>query len=480
MKKNDLIELEITGYAFEGKGIAKIDVGTPDESENSSKKFVVFVNGSYPGDIVKAQIRKLKRTFAEAKAIEVLKPSLSRISPRCKYFGTCGGCKQQDLDYKTQLKYKEEQVYDIFERLGGLTNFESLPIIPSEKKFFYRNKMEYSFSDKRWLTPGELISENKIIDKNFALGLHIPRIFDKVLDIDECFLQSELSNKVLNFSREFFKTRNISIYSTKTHIGFLRNLVIKTSHHTSDLMVNLVTSEEDDKLLSEYSKLLKSEVPEVTTILNNVNLKKSQVAIGDYEKVYEGNDYIYDSIGKYRFRISANSFFQTNTLQAENLYRTALDFANFQGNEIVYDLYSGAGTISIFVAESVKQVIGIESVDSSVSDAKVNAKLNNIKNLRFIKADLNKSFVPIIRGKNLPQADCIITDPPRSGMNPKTVKDLLQIKPYKIVYVSCNPTTQARDIKMLTEGGYKLIKVQPVDMFPHTYHIENVALLKLN
>ena len=472
LKKGEVIKLEITDYAFEGKGIARISL---DESD--SKNFVVFVQRAYPGDTVEARIIKKKKSFAEAKVIKILKYAKERTTARCKYFGSCGGCKQQDLDYAKQLFYKEEQVKDIFERLGGFSDFEIQPILSSENQYYYRNKMEFSFADKRWVPKEEFDSGEEIRDRNFALGLHIPRIFDKVLDIDECFLQSELSNKIINFSRDFFKKRNISIYSTKTHEGFLRNLVIRQAFYTKDLMVNLVTFSDDKQLMKEFSEKLIAKIPEVTTVMNNVNLRKAQVAIGDFENTYFGSGFIYDLIGDLKFRISANSFFQTNTLQGEKLYQTALDFADFSGDEIVYDLYSGAGTISIFISKNVKKVFGIEAVDSAVKDAKSNAKLNNIDNVEFLKADLNRSFIPIISHKNIPKPDVIIADPPRSGMNPKTVKDIIQLNPEKIVYVSCNPATQVRDIKALVESGYFLIKINPVDMFPNTYHIENVALL---
>ncbi|MBU2491898.1 MAG: 23S rRNA (uracil(1939)-C(5))-methyltransferase RlmD [Bacteroidetes bacterium] len=478
MKKGDKIELDITGYAYEGKGISKIDFETEDSEKDNLNKFVVFVNGSYPGDKVKASIKKKKSRYAEAIVDEILVPSPHRIEAKCNYFNYCGGCKAQDLNYETQLKYKEEQVREVFEKLGGFSDFESLPIFASEKIFFYRNKMEFSFADKRWLTPDEL-NNDKIENRNFALGLHIPRIFDKVLDIEECWLQSEASNKILNFTREFFRKRDVSIYSTKTHEGFLRNLIIKTAHHTNDLMVNLVTSSENEELLKEFSDQIIAQIPEITTVINNVNLKKSQTAIGDFEKVYFGEGFIFDVIGGFKFRISANSFFQTNTLQAENLYETAKEFADLKGDEIIYDLYSGAGTISIFVSKNAKMVFGFESVDPAVADAKVNAEINNIKNVRFFTANLDKSFLSIIKEKNTPKPDLIIADPPRSGMNPKTVSDILTLKPKKIVYVSCNPSTQARDIKVLIENGYKLIKSRAVDMFPHTYHIENVALLEI-
>ena len=468
MNKGDILELKIEKYAFEGKGIARVD------TENSSgKKFIVFVNGAYPGDVVKARLKKIKKSYAEAIAEEIVALSPQRITPKCKYFGTCGGCRQQDLSYEQQVLYKQQQVEEAF-RQNGLKDFLTEKIIPSENIFYYRNKMEFSFSDLRWLTEEEIKSDGKI-ERDFALGLHIPKSFDKVLDIDECFLQSEVSARILNFTRDFFKQKNTSIYSTKTHTGYLRNLVIRQSAHTNDLMVNLVTSLEDENLLKEYSSDLKVNFNEITTIVNNINLKKAAIAVGDYEKIFLGSGYIYDKIGAYKFRISANSFFQTNTLQADKLYQTALDFAELKGNEIVYDLYSGAGTISIFISGKAKEVYGFESVESSIFDANENLDINEINNVKFFQSDLYKSFLPV--ANSLPKPDVIILDPPRSGMHKNTVDDVIKLSPGKIVYVSCNPTTQVRDIKLLTEDGYNLIKIRPVDMFPHTLHIENVALL---
>ena len=474
MKKGDLLEIDIEGYAFEGKGISRIKKNEEDE-----KNFVVFVQGSYPGDKVKAKLTKIKKSFAEAKAVEIISSSPERTTARCKYFGTCGGCKQQDLSYEAQIKYKQKQVEEIFNKLGGFSlqsGIEILPIIPSENIFFYRNKMEFSFSDKRWLMENE-INSGKEFDKNFALGLHVPNVYDKVLDIDVCYLQSELSKNILNYTRDFFKHRSTSIYSTKTDTGYLRNLVIRQAYHTKDLMVNIVTAYEDDTLIKNYSNLLVKEFPEITTIVNNINEKKASVAVGDYEKIFFGEGFITDMIGEYTFRISANSFFQTNTLQAENLYQTALDFAELKGDEVVYDLYSGAGTITIYISKHAKEVYAFESVESAIEDAKVNAELNEIKNVRFLNADLYKSFLPVIEQNKIPKPSLIILDPPRSGLHRNTVEDVIKINPEKIVYVSCNPATQARDIKLFAEAGYKLIKMRPVDMFPHTFHIENAALL---
>lgn len=480
IKKGDIVELQIEKYAFEGKGIAKVSKNELlglNEENGSEKNYVVFVQGSYPGDTVKARLLKIKNSYAEALAVKILTPSNERVNAKCKYFGSCGGCKQQDLNYEDQAKYKQQQVEEIFYKLGGFSDFEVEPIIPSKSVFHYRNKMEFSFGDKRWLTKEEIINE-ATLDRDFALGLHIPRIYDKVLDVDECFLQSEVSNKILNFTRDFFKKQNTSIYSTKTHTGYLRNLVIKQSFHTNDLMVNLVTSEEKDELVNEYCDELCKEIPQVTTVINNINKKFAAVAVGDYEKIIYGSGFIYDEIGKHKFRISANSFFQTNTFQAEKLYQTALDFAELKGNEIVYDLYSGAGTIAIYVSDKAKKVYAFEAVESAIADAKVNADLNNIQNVKFLATDLYKSFLPIVDKYNIPKPDVMIIDPPRSGMHPTTVDDVIKLSPDKIIYVSCNPATQVRDIKLMVEAGYKLIKIRPVDMFPHTFHIENVAFLK--
>ncbi len=482
MKKGDTLELEIEKYAFEGKGIARIDreIVWPqkpaDVDPHYHSRYVVFVNGSYPGDVVEAQLRKIKKSYAEANAVKIINPSEIRTEPRCKYFGTCGGCKQQDMNYVDQKKFKQEQVVEIFDKMGGFKDLTVEEILGSENIYFYRNKMEFSFAEKRWLTVEE-INSGEEIDRNFALGLHIPGMFDKVLDIDECFLQSEISTKILNLTRKFFKEKNTPIYSTKTHDGFLRNLVIRQSYHTKDLMVNLVTGGEDYDLIKEYTTELVKEVPQVTTVINNVNLKKASVAVGDFEKVYLGEGYIYDKIGDYKFRISANSFFQTNTHQAENLYNTALEYAGLTGNEVVYDLYSGAGTISIFISGKAKEVYAFETVESAVKDAGENTQLNNINNVHFITADLYKSFLPAVSENNIPSPDVMMIDPPRSGMHKNTVDDVVNLSPGKIVYVSCNPTTQVRDIKLLVEAGYKLVKIRPVDMFPQTYHIENVALL---
>ncbi|MBN1638196.1 MAG: 23S rRNA (uracil(1939)-C(5))-methyltransferase RlmD [Ignavibacteriales bacterium] len=476
MLKGDILILNIVSYAFEGKGIAKVDLD--NKSTDGQNNFVVFVNSTYTGDKVEAMLTKIKKTYAEAKLLKIILPSNLRTESKCKYFGICGGCKQQDLDYQKQLEFKTQQVKEIAEHIGGFKDFNLSPIISSENTYGYRNKMEFSFSDKRWLTNSELTDPEKIEDKNFALGLHIPRIYDKVLDIDECLLQSDECNKILDFTKSFFKEKNISCYSSKTHTGFLRHLVLRQSYNNKDIMVNLVTYGEDKDLLEEFTKEITNKIILIKTVVNNINLKKAQIAVGDYEIVFYGDGYIYDKIGDKNFRISANSFFQTNTKQAENLYQAVIDLAGFSFNDVVYDLYAGAGTITTFIADKIKYAYGFESIESAIKDAVVNKELNGIRNIDFILADLNKSFLPLIRTNNLAKPNIIITDPPRSGMNPKTVNDILQLSPEKIIYVSCNPATQMRDIKMLTEFNYELKKMIPVDMFPHTFHIENVALLE--
>ena len=477
MKKNDIIKFTVENYAYEGKGIARINQSELDHINNDvDKKYVIFVHGSFPGDVVSAKIVKLKKSYGEAKTVEVVDPSPERVNAKCRHYGICGGCKQQDLNYQSQIKYKHEQVEDIFERLGGFSDIEILSIIGCENIFNYRNKMEFSFTPQRWLTDEEIKSQ-EVIDKDFALGFHVPRVYNKVINIEECYLQSDNATKVLNFTRDYFKKLNTSIYSTFQNTGFLRNLVLRESYNLNQFMVNLVTFSEDNNLIKNYTQKLIEHFPFITTVINNINFKKANIAFGDYEKVYFGEGFIHDTIGKYKFRVSANSFFQTNTLQAEHLYKTALDFAEFNGDEIVYDLYSGAGTIAIFISTKVKQVYGFESVRSAIKDAKMNCEINDVVNVKSFEVDLNKSFLPFLKNKKLPKPHIIIADPPRAGMNPKTVKDILELNPEKIVYVSCNPSTQARDIKLLCEEKYKLVKIQPVDMFPQTFHIENVALL---
>jgi 23S rRNA (uracil1939-C5)-methyltransferase len=471
MIRGEELELRVENFGSEGKSVARVD------------NFVVFVRGGIPGDTVRARLVRVSRKFAEAEITAVVIPSPLRVTPRCRFFGVCGGCTWQHLSYQGQLDFKRQQVADALERIGGFSGIPVLPTIGAEDVFFYRNKMEFSFGT-RWLTREEVEDtrrsgmENESPDR-FALGLHIPQRFDRVLDIDECYLQSPASTVIVNTVRAFCRERNLSIYSTTTHTGFLRNLVIREGKQTGELMVNLVTSEEHDPTLRALCSTLAREVPAITTIVNNITTRKSQVAVGEREIIYTGSGFITERIGRRTYRISANSFFQTNTVQAERLYDTVRRMAALRPGDVVFDLYSGTGTIALHVADDAAAVLGIEAVASAVEDARKNAAENRVNNCAFVLGDLKDRLVgdaTVLRDGTAP--DVILVDPPRAGMHPKVVEKILGMHPRRIVYVSCNPATQARDAKLLCEGGvYGADEAQPVDMFPHTTHVENVLRL---
>ncbi|MBI2428517.1 MAG: 23S rRNA (uracil(1939)-C(5))-methyltransferase RlmD [Ignavibacteriales bacterium] len=468
----DVVEVNIESTGFEGKSVARVE------------GFVVFVEGAVEGDVVKAKILKTKKKYAEAKVVEVLKPSPKRIEPRCSYFGTCGGCKWQHVDYKAQLQFKQQHVVDAIERIGGMKDVPILPIVASDDIYFYRNKLEFSFSEKAWQvapppSPPQL-GRGERGGADFALGFHVPQRWDKVLDVHECFLQSELSNGILNAVREFALANTIPAYSQETESGYFRNLVIREGKNTGDVMVNVVTFEDKPEIMAKLTAELTKKFPEITTVINNVNQRKSQVAVGDFEKVYHGEGIIHDKIGDKLFQISANSFFQTNTKQTEKLYSLAKEFAGLKPTDVVYDLYCGTGSIALYISDAAKQVIGIELVESSIINARMNAELNRVTNCEFIAGDLKEMLTKDVAWKErFSHPDVIIVDPPRSGMHPKAVEELGNLKVPAIVYVSCNPATLARDLQMLLTYGYAVEKVQPVDMFPHTYHIECVAKVVL-
>ena len=463
--RGDIVELDVRSFAFEGKSVARVN------------DFVVFVTKAVPGDRVRARIVTAKRTFAEAVAIEVLEASEHRITPRCPHFGVCGGCKWQHVSYEEQLALKRQNIVDSFERIGGFRGVEVRPTLGSIDPYFYRNKMEFSFSDRAWLTEADLGRE--VQSPSFVLGLHPAERFDKVLDINECFLQSPVSNHILSVTRRFFRERNVSVYSNKEHEGHLRYLVIREGKKTGDRMVNLVTLDDRPKLLGEYAEALLAGVPQITTIVNSINTRRAQIAVGERERVPYGPGTITEELGGLKFRISANSFFQTNTLQTEVLYETAVRLAELNGNDVVYDLYSGTGTIGIFVAPRVSRVIGIELVASAVADARENARFNGVTNCDFLEGDLLDLLARSTGWmKTSPKPTVLIIDPPRSGMHPDAVTTAAQMGVDRLVYVGCNPATQARDVKILAELGYQIEVLQPVDMFPHTYHVENVAFLR--
>jgi len=476
IKVNDKITVEITDAGFEGKAVGR------------HNGLVVFVNNGVPGDKLIVKVIKVKKDYIEAIIENIIEPSPIRVEPRCKYFGVCGGCKWQNIDYKHQLKWKEKQVIDIFERIGGFANPPVQSIIGSDETFFYRGKMEFSFSRKQWIrketTPiAEIKNSNKpntLEKQGIFLGLHSPQRYDSVIDIDKCYLQSEISNKILRFTKNFARAKKLTVYDTKDHEGYLRFLVIREGKQTKEIMVNLVTYKHDHNIMREYSSEISKEIPEITSIVNTINPRKAQIAFGEKEIVYHGNDGFNERLGNYIFKISPSSFFQANVLQTEKLYQTVKRFAEFKKSDIVFDFYSGIGTISIYISNEVKEVIGIESLESAVADAKINAQINNATNCKFLCGDLKDKLTKDNDWlSSYPQPDVVIIDPPRSGMHPGVVKEILRILPERIVYISCNPATQARDIKLLCESKYKLIKLQPVDMFPHTYHIENVALLHI-
>jgi 23S rRNA (uracil1939-C5)-methyltransferase len=469
MKKGDEIIIDVTSLSTDGKGISKTDEG-----------FVIFSDNTLPGDKVKLKINRSKKNYAEATPLEFIKNSKYRVKPSCIHFGTCGGCKIQNYDYDKQIEYKTQAVVDAFERIGGFANLSIPQTIKSEDIFFYRNKMEFSFSDDIWREKADMESTEK-----FGLGLHVPKFHSKILNIEKCFLQSELSNFILNFTRDFFKSKGISIYTTKSHSGFLRFLIIRESKNTKDIMINLVTYNYDKELIEDYSREISQRFPQVTTLVNSYSQKKAQIAFGENSNNLFGKGFIYEHLNNKEkdlvFKISPNSFFQTNTKQAEKLINIAADFLELKSNDNILDLYCGTGSIAIFISEKVTKVTGVELISDAVENAKENAKLNKIKNTDFILSDIKDFFETINASKEYINYNKIILDPPRSGLHPDICKILSESIFEKICYISCNPVTQARDLKMICEkGNYTIEKIQPVDMFPHTYHIENVVSLKNN
>lgn len=458
------VEVQLVALAFEGHAIAR------------HEGFVLFVRGGVPGDIVRARIIKKKRNHAEAEIAEVIHQSPSRVPAACAHFGLCGGCKWQHIAYAEQLRAKEQHVIDAFERIGGFRSIPIAPIVGAADPFFYRNKIEFSFSRRRWLTVEELQS-GQDFSGEFGLGFHIPNRYEKVLNIEECWLHSSLSNQILNAVRTFCQERRLSVCSTKTHEGYLRHLVIRDGKRTGEVMVNLVTTTHEPDLMQALSTKLTSQFPAITTFVNNITARKSMVAQGDQEVVYSGSGTITERLGKYRFQVSANSFFQTNSTQAERLYEIARTAGELKPSDTVFDLYCGTGTIAIYISDAVSSVIGIDLIPSAIEDAHRNAELNSVTNCRFVLGDL-KDLLTRERNWMSDHPDVVILDPPRSGLHPQVVEEVAALSPGRIVYVSCNPTTQARDVKMFAETGYELVGLQPVDMFPHTFHVENVAALR--
>lgn len=467
-KKKELPLLEkvtITDVAAEGKAVAKVN------------ELVIFVPYVVPGDVVDLQVKRKKNHYAEAVAVKFHEKSPLRTEPFCSHFGVCGGCKWQCLSYEEQLKYKQKQVFDNLTRIGKVELPEFRPILGSEKTRFYRNKLEFTFSNKRWLTEEEVKQDVKYDQMN-AVGFHIPGAFDKVLAIDKCWLQDDISNQIRNAVRDYAYAHNFPFFDLRTQEGLLRNIMIRTSS-TGELMVVLqckVTDDEGRRKMEEILQFMADSFPQITSLMYVIN-NKCNDTIGDLDvEVFKGNDHIFEEMEGLRFKVGPKSFYQTNSEQAYNLYKVAREFAGLMGNELVYDLYTGTGTIANFVARQARKVVGIEYVPEAIEDAKVNSALNGIDNTLFYAGDMKDILTNDFIAEH-GRPDVIITDPPRAGMHNDVIDVILAAEPKRIVYVSCNPATQARDLQLL-DGKYKVTAVQPVDMFPHTHHVENVVQLE--
>ena len=461
-----LEKVEITDVAAEGKAIAQVN------------DLVIFVPYVVPGDVVDLQIKRKKHHYAEAEAVKFHQYSPVRAVPFCQHYGVCGGCKWQVLPYSEQIRYKQKQVTDNLTRIGKVELPEISPILGSAKTEFYRNKLEFTFSNKRWLTAEE-VRQNVVYEQMNAVGFHIPNAFDKVLAIEKCWLQDDISNRIRNAVRDYAYEHNYPFINLRTHEGMLRNMIVRTST-TGELMVILICKIEKDEEMALFKQLLQyvaDTFPEITSLLYIINNKCNDTITDLDVHTFKGKDHIFEEMEGLRFKVGPKSFYQTNSEQAYTLYKVARNFAGLTGNELVYDLYTGTGTIANFVSGQARQVIGIEYVPEAIEDAKVNSEINGIRNTLFFAGDmkdmLTQDFI-----NEYGRPDVIITDPPRAGMHQDVVDVILFAEPKRIVYVSCNPATQARDLQLL-DAKYRVKAVQPVDMFPHTHHVENVVLLEL-
>ena len=459
-----LIEgLEITAVAAEGKSIARID-----------GELVVFIPYGAPGDIADVKIDRRKHSFAEGHIVRLVKPSELRIAPRCSHFGTCGGCRWQHLPYDYQLKCKQQQVEDALTRIAKVELPQISPILGSENVWLYRNKMEYTFSNRKWVTFEQLAADPDA-PRADAAGFHIPGAFDKVLDIECCYLQEDFSNRVRLFVREFAKANGMTFYDLRNHTGLLRTMMVRTAS-TGQKMVMIAFGEDSPAEIRKVMEAVASEFPEITSLLYTVNTKVNDT-FADLDIVtFAGSPFINEEMENLTFRVGPKSFYQTNSNQALRLYSVVRDFAALSGSELVYDLYTGTGTIACFLARNAARVIGVEYVPEAIEDAKVNATINRLDNTEFFAGDMKEVLTrDFVAEHGVP--DVMVVDPPRAGMHPDVVNVILEAAPRRIVYVSCNPATQARDLALL-DSSYKVVAVQPVDMFPHTHHVENVILLE--
>jgi len=463
------------------ENVSVIDASSDGQAVAKTDEYVIFIKGAVPGDVVDLQITRKKSKYREANTIAIKKKSEKRVDPVCSHFGVCGGCKWQNMDYEWQLFYKQKQVNDALTRLIKIELPEIQKIIPSKKIYYYRNKLEFTFSNKKWLTQEQIDDKNLAfgeasgeISRN-ALGFHIPGSFDKILDIDTCFLQEEPSNAIRNEIKKYALENKLSFFDLREQIGLMRNIIIRSTS-TGEWMLIVCFHYDEKEVIEKLLNHVADTFPQITSLQYVINSKRNDT-IGDLEiKLFKGNDSIYENMEGLKFKIGPKSFYQTNSEQAYELYKVTRDLAAIKNTDIVYDLYTGTGTIANFVAHQAKRVIGVEYVPAAIEDAKINSQINNISNTIFYAGDmkdvLNDTF---IKENGMP--DVIITDPPRAGMHEDVTKKILEIAPQRIVYVSCNPATQARDLQILDEK-YKVIKVQPVDMFPQTHHVENVVLLE--
>jgi 23S rRNA (uracil1939-C5)-methyltransferase len=461
-KRKFFENVSIIDIAEEGKGVGKAD------------DFVLFVEKAVPGDVADIEVYRSKKNFGEGKITKLVQPSPYRTEPFCEHFGTCGGCKWQHMTYEAQLRFKQKSVSDALSRIAKIDVSGMEPILASPSDKYYRNKLEYTFSNKRWLMDGENRDEEP--PERNALGFHIPGRFDKILDIKHCWLQAEPSNALRISIRDFALQQGFTFYDLKAHTGSMRNLIVRTSS-TGEIMAVVVFAYAEQIEVDQLMNFIGEAFPQITSLLYVINQKKNDTIFDQEVITFKGLPYIHEEMNGIRFSIGAKSFYQTNSVQALRLYEITRDFAGFKGDELVYDLYTGAGTIANFIAQNVREVVGIEYVPSAIEDAKINSQINNIINTKFYAGDMKDVLGPEFVAEH-GKPDVIITDPPRAGMHPDVVNRLMEMEAPKIVYVSCNAATQARDLLVLKEK-YDISKIQPVDMFPHTQHVENVALLTL-
>ncbi|AZI23553.1 23S rRNA (uracil(1939)-C(5))-methyltransferase RlmD [Chryseobacterium taklimakanense] len=465
-RRRNLILENIKLTSAGAKGVA---VGKTEEGKT------VLVSGAVPGDVVNARVKKAKSKYFEAEAVEILERSPYRVEPKCIHFGVCGGCKWQNLSYEKQLDFKESEVVNNIRRIGGVDGFETLPILGSDEQYFYRNKMEFSFSDSRWLTLDEVNSTENIDDKN-ALGFHIPGMWSKILDLKECWLQEDPSNEIRLAVKQYAEENNLEFFDVKNQEGFLRTLMMRQTSQGEWMVLFQLFREEKENREKLFDFLL-LKFPQIKTLVYAINPKQNDSIYDLDVQTYFGEGFLMEEMDGLKFKIGPKSFFQTNYKQALNLYRKTLEFADLKGDEVVYDLYTGTGTIAQYVARNAKQVIGIESVQEAIDAATEHAKLNGLTNCTFYCGDMKEVFTEEFL-ENHPKADVLITDPPRDGMHQKVVEQILKLAPERIVYVSCNSATQARDLALMKDM-YRVVKILPVDMFPQTHHVENIALLEL-